>query len=336
MPNWSYLVLVRFPDGMYLLVEVRLHPSLFRVSSLSNLDRLVCCNSQLSQFAALLHAVQTTRHHLRQYHTHTHKHTHLTALFPGLPMWAGTRKVKPIGILLKQETVSGSGISLATCKSAPSSRQTTTPAPHHSFLQARCPSCRPTNSVKALKATPAPISHKNRSCGVNFLPTAVITANRCSTVPDTLLHKLQSVQNATAQLITGTRRSDHISPVYANSTGYPSESASSSKWHAWFASRCPGRRLSTWPTTAVSCPTDSTRRSLWSADVLTCVVPRTFSSYADRTFAAAGPRLWNSLPVQLRNPDITYRLFRWQLKGHLLREARTRLLTCSATEKTLT
>jgi len=41
----------------------------------------------------------------------------------------------------------------------------------------------------------------------------------------------------------------------ANSIGYPSESASSSKWHAWFACRCPGRRLSTWPTTAVSCPT---------------------------------------------------------------------------------
>ena len=58
------------------------------------------------------------------------------------------------------------------------------------------------------------------------------------------------------------------------------------------------------------------RRSLWSADVPTCVVPRTLSSYGDRTFAAAGPRLWHSLPVQLRNPDITYGLFRRQLKGH--------------------
>jgi len=38
----------------------------------------------------------------------THTHTHLTALCPGLPRWAGTRKVKPIWILLKQETVSGS------------------------------------------------------------------------------------------------------------------------------------------------------------------------------------------------------------------------------------
>ena len=48
----------------------------------------------------------------------THTHTRLTALFLGLPRWAGTRKVKPIWILLKQETVSGSGISWAICKSA--------------------------------------------------------------------------------------------------------------------------------------------------------------------------------------------------------------------------
>ena len=70
-------------------------------------------------------------------HTHTHTHTCLTALFPGLPRRAGTRKGKPIWILLKHETVSGSGISWAMCKSAPRSRQITTPAPHHSVF------CRP-------------------------------------------------------------------------------------------------------------------------------------------------------------------------------------------------
>jgi len=62
---------------------------------------------------------------------------------------------------------------------------------------------------------------------------------------------------------------------------------------------------------------DSTLRSLRSADVSTCVVPPTLSSYGDRTFAAAGPRLWNSLPVPLRNRDITYGVFRRQVKGHL-------------------
>ena len=80
-------------------------------------------------------------------------HTHLTALCRGLPGQARTRKVKPIWILLKQKTVSGSGISWAICKSAPCSRQITMPAPHHSgFLQAGCTSCRPTNSIKALEA----------------------------------------------------------------------------------------------------------------------------------------------------------------------------------------
>ena len=69
---------------------------------------------------------------------------------------------------------------------------------------------------------------------------------------------------------------------------------------------------------------DRTRRSLRSADVPTCVVPRTLSSYSNRTFAASGPRLWNSLLVQLHNQDITYALFRQQLKGHLFRKAQTK------------
>ena len=64
----------------------------------------------------------------------TNTHTCLTAPFPGITGWAGTRKVKPIWILLKQETVSGSGISWDVCKSATRSRQITMPAPHHSVF----------------------------------------------------------------------------------------------------------------------------------------------------------------------------------------------------------
>ena len=59
--------------------------------------------------------------------------------FPRLARWAGTRKVKPIWILLEQETVNGSGISLAICKSASRSRQITMPVPHHSFFTGRMP-----------------------------------------------------------------------------------------------------------------------------------------------------------------------------------------------------
>ena len=71
--------------------------------------------------------------------THTHTHTHLTSLCPGLCRWASTRKIKQIWILLKQETVSGSSISWAICKSAPRSRPITMPAPHHSVFTGRMP-----------------------------------------------------------------------------------------------------------------------------------------------------------------------------------------------------
>ena len=67
---------------------------------------------------------------------------------PGTTRWAGTRKVKPIWILLEQETVSGSGISWAICKSAPRSRQITMPAPHHSvcYRPDALPAAQPTVS----------------------------------------------------------------------------------------------------------------------------------------------------------------------------------------------
>ena len=86
--------------------------------------------------------------------THTHTHTHLTALFLGLFGWAGTRKVQPIWILLKQETMSGSGISWAICKSAPRSRQTTTPAPHNSvFFTDRMPFLPPNQQHQSNEGT---------------------------------------------------------------------------------------------------------------------------------------------------------------------------------------
>ena len=74
--------------------------------------------------------------------------TRLTAFCPGLSRWAGTRKIKPICMLLKQETASGSGIIWAICKSAPRSRQITMPAPHRSvcYRPDALPATQPTAS----------------------------------------------------------------------------------------------------------------------------------------------------------------------------------------------
>ena len=98
----------------------------------------------------------------------SHTHTRLTAFCPGLPGWARTRKVKPIWILLKQERVSGSGISWAICKCASRSRQITLPGPHHSVFY------RP----DALPATqPTASKHWRQSfCHTVELVIAVLTA----------------------------------------------------------------------------------------------------------------------------------------------------------------
>ena len=86
--------------------------------------------------------------------THTHTHTHpFNGPFRGLPRWAGTRKVKPIWILPKQETVSGSVISWAICHSAPRSRQITTPAPHHSVFTGRMPFLPPNQQRQSTEGT---------------------------------------------------------------------------------------------------------------------------------------------------------------------------------------
>ena len=62
-------------------------------------------------------------------------HTHpFNSPFSGTTRVSRYQKGKRIWILLKQETVSSSGISWAICKSAPCSRQITMPAPHHSVF----------------------------------------------------------------------------------------------------------------------------------------------------------------------------------------------------------
>ena len=61
------------------------------------------------------------------------------------------------------------------------------------------------------------------------------------------------------------------------------------------------------------------RRRLRSADIDTCCVPRTNTRFGDRSFAAAGPRLWSSLPAKICQPDNDSGEFRRQLKSFLFK-----------------
>ena len=139
---WFWSITLRFVIDYFCCFstvnEQFLHGTSVHYSLLSAIGIVVCWWYCVFKVGHILILVLT--------HTHPFKG-------PGTTWVSQYQEVKPIWILLKQETVSGSGISRAICKSAPCSRQITMPAPHPSvFLQAGCPSCHPTNSVKALKA----------------------------------------------------------------------------------------------------------------------------------------------------------------------------------------
>ena len=121
----------------------------------------------------------------------THTHTHLTALFPGLPRWAGTRKVKPIWILLKQWHQLGH---MQVCTSLQTDNHASTPP--LSFLQAGCPSCRPTNSVKALKA-----NHRTRNMVTGWSVTSQLTLSYCGVESTGHIHSVKHQSGVSVCLV---------------------------------------------------------------------------------------------------------------------------------------
>ena len=108
-------------------------------------------HSPLAQYGRGSREQATCAHQLPYLPTHTH--TRLTALCPGLRRWAGAREVKPIWISLKHQL----GY-MQLCTSLQTDNHASTPLLR--FLQAGCPSCRLTNSIKAQKAQLYTISTK--------------------------------------------------------------------------------------------------------------------------------------------------------------------------------
>ena len=72
----------------------------------------------------------------------------------------------------------------------------------------------------------------------------------------------------------------------------------------------------TYLTTDIHLVSEYGRCPLCSPTDRTLTVPRTHNRFGDRSFAAAGPRLWNSLPISLRQ-ICSFGQFRQYLKNHL-------------------
>jgi len=114
-----------------------------------SLNECVCvCRCGIWWFSMTQYVTQTTQQHAMPHYAWRNNHslrrdwlqqlclvnTDACKKTPGTTQVSRYQKGKAIWILLKQETVSGSGIRWAICKSAPSSSQITMPAPHHSVF----------------------------------------------------------------------------------------------------------------------------------------------------------------------------------------------------------
>jgi len=62
---------------------------------------------------------------------------------------------------------------------------------------------------------------------------------------------------------------------------------------------------------------DAREQRLHSTASRTCVVTRTYSTFGDRAFGAAGPGLLNSLLSHLKDADMSYSEFRRSLRTFL-------------------
>jgi len=131
-------------------------------------------------------------------------------------------------------------------------------------------------------------------------------------VSNYLLQKVQSVQNA-----AGTRRCERIAPVLQKLHWLPARRRVEFKLECLVHQSLAGQTAS-YLASDIQFTSDTSRPQLRSASERICVVPRTRNSFGDRSFSAAGPRVWNALPPHLQE-DMNYRHFKHALKGHMFR-----------------
>ena len=137
-------------------------------------------------------------------------------------------------------------------------------------------------------------------------------------ISDGLLRRLQLVQNTAARLVTGARRCDHITPVLRQLHWLPVRQCVVFKI-AGLVHQSLGGLAPAYLADDCRLLSDVGRHPLRSNsnDIRKLLVPRTHNKLGDRSFSAAGPRLWNDLPPGLQRLGLTFDSFRQSLKTHL-------------------
>jgi len=137
-------------------------------------------------------------------------------------------------------------------------------------------------------------------------------------VPENLLRKVQSVQNAAARLLTNTRHRDHITPFLRQLHWLPIQR------RVEFKIACMAHQSLT--STAPTYLSADIHWSLSMVDVISAHLPTEHSlfhahvplSATEVLLSQHRARVWNSLPATLRQIT-SYGQFRQRLKTHLFR-----------------
>ena len=135
-------------------------------------------------------------------------------------------------------------------------------------------------------------------------------------LPDTLISRLQCVQNTAARILTGTPKYAHITPVLKELHWLPIEKRVIYKI-LLMVFKAVRRHAPEYLQNIIVeyVPT----RSLRSASQKRLEVPYTPSTLVqDRAFSVVGPQLWNDLPFYIRNEQ-SILVFKSKLKTHLFR-----------------
>ena len=132
-------------------------------------------------------------------------------------------------------------------------------------------------------------------------------------VSQSALARLQTVQNAAARLLTGTRKREHITPVLASLHWLPVLFRIHFKILLFAFKSLNGLAP---PYLSELLQPYTPARTLRSADQLLLRVPRVRRKLrGDRAFSVSAPTLWNSLPLHIREaPSLT--VFKTRLKTH--------------------
>ena len=195
--------------------------------------------------------------------------------------------------------MSGSGISWAICKSAPRSRQITMPAPPTQFSTGRMPLLPPNQQRQSTEGKDSLHQFSRASylwLGLPPVALRYVLYFRTSGFIDNAMIARHSEWTAASQDVSMT---SHVT-IWRQLHRLPALQRRVELKIACLAHQSLTSTAPTYLSADIQLVSEHGRRHLRSSSYRTLAVPRTRTTLGDRSFAVAGPRVWNSLSAAIR------------------------------------